>query len=190
VSLACPCCAQIVARVFDEVNIPGRVLRAAEEEAASALATGGIALRWTDCSHEQACRAPLAPNELVIVIRLSRPATVTSRKGEVLGNAAGPQGGSGVYAWVWYDEVRRAAAIAGLTTWHDLLGCVIAHEIGHLLLGPDHYGGTVMQANWGLHELALISQQRLGFDAGQRLRMQSRALARCRPSRAGAASRD
>ena len=42
-----------------------------------------------------------------------------------------------------------------------VLGCVITHELGHLLLGtPAHSAAGVMKARWGVEELqrALMSQ--------------------------------
>ena len=170
--------AQVSARIFDEVIMPKKILAAAEKEASFALTTGGIDVTWIDCSRGQACGAPLAANDVIIRIRMSRPDMIKGQHGEILGNAAGPRDGSGVYAWVWYDEVRRSAIGAGFSMWHNLLGCVIAHEIGHLLMGPDHHAGTLMQAHWGAHELDLISKDQLRFDAGQRIRMKARVLAR------------
>ncbi len=175
--------------MFAEAGIPRNVLHSAEDQASFALATGGITVKWIDCSQEYACEAPLLPNEVVIMVKLFRPLTTQGHlKGETLGNAVGPRNGTGVYAWIWYNEIRRAATVAGFVSWHDLLGYVIAHEIGHLLLGPDHCAGTVMQANWRPRELTQIWRRQLRFNDVQRAGMQRCALVRSRSSRFGSAS--
>ena len=36
-----------------------------------------------------------------------------------------------------------------------MLGCAIAHEVGHLLLGPSsHSAGGIMHGEWGSKELS------------------------------------
>jgi hypothetical protein len=50
----------------------------------------------------------------------------------------------------------------------ELLGCVIAHELGHLLLGPGHVPGGVMQAHWSGNELDALRQRRLKFNHTQK----------------------
>jgi hypothetical protein len=165
--------AQISIRVFTDTSVTDSVLTAAEDEAKFVLKTGGIEVTWKDCPKAPGCAAPVLSNQLIILIRPSKPDTFEgSVRGEILGNAAAPRDGSGIYAWIWYDAVKSEARMAEIT-WPDLLGYVIAHEIGHLLLGPAHRAGTVMQARWGQQELDLIARRNLRFDAGQRTRMRT-----------------
>lgn len=51
----------------------------------------------------------------------------------------------GTQAWVFVDRVRAASES------HDyfiILGDVMAHELGHLLLGPGHSASGIMSANY------------------------------------------
>ena len=46
-----------------------------------------------------------------------------------------------------------------------LLGYVLAHELGHVLLRSDsHTAGGLMRADWRPHELAAMLDRHLGFD--------------------------
>jgi len=49
-----------------------------------------------------------------------------------------------------------------------VLGYVLAHEIGHLLLGPGHVEGTIMSAKWDAKVLEAARQRGLTFDRSQR----------------------
>jgi hypothetical protein len=44
-----------------------------------------------------------------------------------------------------------------------LLGYIIAHELGHLLLGPGHAPSGIMRATWDMNDLEAIRQGRLKF---------------------------
>jgi hypothetical protein len=63
-----------------------------------------------------------------------------------------------------------------------LLGHLMAHEIGHLLLGAGNHSPTgLMRARWQQQELELIRRRTLAFTSGQaesiRAQTQERALA-------------
>jgi hypothetical protein len=63
-----------------------------------------------------------------------------------------------------------------------LLGHLMAHEMGHLLLGAgSHSVSGLMRAHWQQHELELVRQRTLAFTSGQvesiRAQAQERVLA-------------
>ena len=54
-----------------------------------------------------------------------------------------------VLATVYYEAVRHAKSDGAEFDIPIILGCVIAHEIGHLLLGSNsHSGSGVMKPRW------------------------------------------
>ena len=82
-----------------------------------------------------------------IVPRSTRPTS------EVFGVAFLSDEGTGCYSDVFYDQAMELHA-----DWHvslsDLLGNVMAHELGHLLLGSNsHSRAGVMRAHWQEEEL-------------------------------------
>ena len=97
----------------------------------------------------------------------------SNTKHEVFGEAFLSAEGTGCYSDVFYDRA------AGLNAeWHvsldDILGNVIAHELGHLLLGSNsHTADGIMRARWQGKEL----RQAGLFNAEQAKRMRGRLRA-------------
>jgi hypothetical protein len=69
-------------------------------------------------------------------------------------------------ASVYYEYAERLAKSDKEVP--TILGCAIAHEVGHLLLGPSsHSGGGIMRGEWGPKELQLALMGRLLFASQQ-----------------------
>jgi hypothetical protein len=74
--------------------------------------------------------------------------------------------------------VRRAKSDDAELDVPLLLGCAIAHELGHLLLGPNgHSAGGIMQGEWEPKQLRLALMGGLVFTSQQSkvLRVAARA---------------
>jgi hypothetical protein len=72
--------------------------------------------------------------------------------------------------------MERLASSDG-TNVANLLGHVAAHEIGHLLLGPNsHAVAGIMQAHWRLHELTGAELTRMVFLDRESQKMKQRLL--------------
>jgi hypothetical protein len=85
----------------------------------------------------------------------------------------GPDG-TGVYSDAFYDRIQQMHRNSGVGEAR-LLGTVIAHEIGHLLLGPHaHSLAGIMCAHWHKEELRLIGIGCMGFTPDQSVRMRAR----------------
>lgn len=81
-------------------------------------------------------------------------------------------GGDSAYAAVSWPAVQRAAA----QTESDpavALGAAMAHEIGHLLLGPEHSRTGIMSARLGFHEMNLAARGELLLDPNAAIRLAS-----------------
>jgi hypothetical protein len=85
---------------------------------------------------------------------------------DAMGSAAvGADGGR--IAYVLYDRVAAAAAAAAWPL-EDLLGIVVAHEIGHLLLPHGaHSPDGLMQARWDVSELRRRGRRPFGLTGAQ-----------------------
>jgi hypothetical protein len=68
-------------------------------------------------------------------------------------------------AVVYYDYLPRIpGGQSNLSDTAVILGCVIAHELGHLLLGDHgHSIAGIMQARWGVEQTRLALMSRLSF---------------------------
>jgi hypothetical protein len=109
--------------------------------------------------------------------------------GETMGVAA-PDPSGGVDAAVFYPRIQKVAhgSLAGIDI---LLGTVIAHEVGHLLLGNlKHSANGIMCGRWKKKELEMAGLQLLLFtnEEASAIRVEA-AARRCRlPGRCGTPS--
>jgi hypothetical protein len=95
---------------------------------------------------------------------------------EVFGVAFLSADGEGCYSDVFYDRAvgLHADRKIGLA---EILGSVMAHELGHLLLGSNSHAGTgIMRAHWQGEDLRLVSRGGLWFtkDEGSHMRRKLR----------------
>jgi hypothetical protein len=72
----------------------------------------------------------------------------------------------GCLATIFYPRVEDVASEV-----HDpmtrILGHVIAHELGHLLLGPAHSSSGIMQGTWSHEALRFMDRNPLLFTSSQ-----------------------
>ncbi len=128
-------------------------------------------------SETLACASVEWPTHLAVrVVSGSRLAT-----NEVFGVAFLSADGEGCYSDVFYDRVMELHA-----NWNvslpDTLGNVMAHELGHLLLGSNsHSGMGIMRAHWQSEELRRLSLGGLWFTNQQADHMTGK-LHRARPA--------
>jgi hypothetical protein len=98
--------------------------------------------------------------------------------GDIFGSALLPTNeGFGVVANVYADRTRE---LADRREFEVILGWVIAHELGHLLLGEHgHAAAGIMHARWRARDLKPSGQAAMLFlpGEGKRIRAQVRARA-------------
>lgn len=161
---------QIRVRLYNQARVPEEELTGAELQASRLLQSVGIHTIWINCTDQDiapsACQLAYQPFDLVLRI------VPNSAKLSVPDNAFGlalvaDVDYSGVYAYVFYDPVRRLAAEHGASR-SVILGHVFAHELGHLLLGShSHSRNGLMTADWYGPQLRKAFQGGLRFDKSQ-----------------------
>jgi len=166
--------------VRDFAGIPDATLRGAETQAEGILGTAGVPIAWVEQPAYDTSRTP-RPTELVVDVL---PADVTRRNLDpgALGYAVPPQSGPfGSYAGILYGRVQQVSATG--TSASVVLGYAIAHELGHLLLGPGRHAlSGVMKANWAHADLVLAAEGRFGFQPAERQRLRKNFLLRLEAS--------
>ena len=95
---------------------------------------------------------------------------------EVFGVAFLSADGAGCYSDVFSDQAMELHA-----SWNvalaDILGNVMAHELGHLLLGSNSHSGIgIMRAHWQGEELRRLARGSLWFTNEQADRMRGRLI--------------
>lgn len=140
-------------RLVNEAAVPPRILTAAQREAAYILKSLCVDLEWhselgTDAIEMRITPAPIGPDipQGALGITFLDPTSTNRRT-------------------VFFSRVRALGRTYGrLVTLPGLLGCVLAHEIGHLLLGSrTHSREGIMIPNFERAELLKAGQRGLLF---------------------------
>jgi hypothetical protein len=146
----------ITVLVFNFRQAPIETLAKAEKEAGRILEQGGVPVTWRDCpTGTEPCRK--GPGRVFVLAMMAGPV-----QNKFLDTISGYALLPAHLATVYYDYLPRIPG--GESNKNDtalVLGCVIAHELGHLLLGGHgHSIAGIMQAHWGIEQTqrALMSQ--------------------------------
>jgi hypothetical protein len=167
--LTCTAREPLPIKLFNDAGVGDDVLHQAKEEAAWLLKLTCLDLTWVPClvvsrSNLTPCQAPVRAIELHI---LSSPGTNDFSE-EAMGIAI-PHLGTGDHAGVFLSRVRQIAARnAGIIDVGNLLGYVMAHEIGHVLLrSTTHSSEGLMRAEFRPADLKKAGQRQLKFTPEQ-----------------------
>ena len=161
---------EVTVHYYNEARIPERALAEAIETANSAMRRAEIKVRWVNCYAEpQNCRTANTL-QVSVVDTMSEVRTPSFS----MGYSLLPQTGNGVYAKVMWNRVLQYAKAFDLPAT-KVLGNVIAHEIGHLLLGTgEHSHGGIMKARWSGSEKTALAGGRLAFQGHEAAKMRRR----------------
>jgi hypothetical protein len=155
--------------------VPSATLVAAEGEANKILGGAGAHVDWVHCldatpprDKRELCdggMTPQTPNLRLI------SGSNKFQEAE-FGYTAIP-----VLITIYYEKiVRRAHRDSADAELPVMLGCVMAHELGHLLLrAPGHSAKGVMQPGWGAAQIHQALTGNLLFTKDQAVRIQSQA---------------
>ncbi len=151
--------------VFNDAGISSEILKQAERVASRVFEESGIHVDWVNCavptedrSDEITCPRVTFPDHLHLrIVRHS-----LNLKDSILGISYISDDGRGFFV-----------------CQPIILGHVMAHEIGHLLLGINsHSPWGIMRAHWNQGELALATKCMLLFTEPQSHRMTERLRTR------------
>ena len=151
----------LTVRLYNTSGIPSDLLVAARDAADSILRDTGINVTFRLCGQRaggtDSCDEPLKRSEVVVRV-IDTPAFNATLHPEAYGvTYIVKETNRGWLATVFSDRVRAAAERVGVDAG-IVLGRVMAHEVGHLLLGIDYHGANgVMRAEWSddtLHHAA------------------------------------
>lgn len=158
--------------VYNDAGVPGNALTRAEQRATDIFSRVGIGIVWLNCTDggSSPCSLPAKPTYLALrLIPMTRRPTSDAAGVAYLGSD-----GSGRYADVFWRQVQDLGVSSNVDAGL-ILGSVMAHELGHLLLGSNaHAVNGIMQARWQNWELRRINMGSLGFLPNQGRRIRTR----------------
>ena len=165
--------------MYDYAGLHPRLLNQALAAAGNILRDAGLDVAPIICTQAEspaACRQ--SPGPLNIPVRIV-PKPVPSEDYRTLGYA------SSQYITVNYSRVEELADHADVYL-DRLLACVVAHELGHVLLGPDSHSATgIMAAHLTGKELQQVRVMFIGFLPFQKQQMMAYLLAQMREAGTG-----
>ncbi|MDA1237233.1 MAG: hypothetical protein O3A53_20875 [Acidobacteria bacterium] len=176
---------QITVRLYDYANMAQEVLERARRQAAHIYRRAGLRLSWEICpisddaareNRDCSRRADAATIRMSILSKIM--AKKMANKSTEFGYAVALANGHGVIAGIFYERTVREADSVGIAR-HTMLGHTIAHEIGHLLLGPgSHSTQGIMTPNWTQREIYLAGMNTFVFTESQATKIKAQARAR------------
>jgi hypothetical protein len=191
---------ELTVRVYNYEGVPKGILQRAQDIAARTFESAGVRLEWTACPVEAGtghqypgCARQMGKRDVILRILPAAPQS-RAKQGDVFGVALIPlTGRPGKFASIYFDRVEQA-------TWKSLkgstdgifaksfpsslctsitLGMVMAHELGHLLLGANsHSKRGVMRSSWNRGDLEDAFFGRQTFTDRQAKRIRANLLGR------------
>jgi hypothetical protein len=168
----------VMVRLYSEVQLPGKTLAQAEQEAVRIFHQAGIEAIWVQCETFKAATDPrcyLAPGGKRLVMRIVDKGS--SAGDSVFGMAfLSETDGHGAYSDVFFGSVEKLHGECGASMGR-VLGHVMAHELGHLLLGSKAHAVTgIMRPHWYGEQLSAISKGALFFTPEEAILMRKRLV--------------
>jgi hypothetical protein len=178
--------------VYDFAETPPDILAKTKMEAAAVYKSIGVDIDWLTCSVSRsgAALAPgcnaFGPDRLEVRLLPESKTRLLNPAPSDLGRALlSDHDGFGTVAFVFAD---RAKGFGSSPDWAygPVLGHIVAHELGHLLLGRGaHSLDGIMHTRWGSPEIVRSLQRQMLFTKQQSERIRAQVLARMAHSRAG-----
>ena len=166
--------ATIIIRVYSEVALSTKVLSQAEGEGFRIFQQAKVPTVWLNCKtsfNPTDSRCEDAPDGKHLVLRIV-PKALTAA--DSIFGMAFLAGESGVYGDVFFDSVEGLHRNSG-TSIARVLGHVMAHEVGHLLLGSDSHSPVgIMCPHWHSEQLRRVGMGALFFTPEQSRAMRAR----------------
>jgi hypothetical protein len=167
----------LTVRIYDRVGLRPAWLPRAQAAARHVFDEIGVRTTWVECTPGQdetsACAQAPTPTDAFVLI-VPRPTRAHARMSGMMGLAVLPEHGPGSHVYVFHDRVQALAAEYRQVDGSVILGHVIAHEIGHLLLGTNSHSRTgIMSARWFRGELRRLEKGGLLFAVPEPMRIRA-----------------
>lgn len=167
---------QVTVFVSDNANVPEQLVLAAEQNATSAFRYAGVDLKWINCetgggdSWQASCGDAFTNTRLMV--RLIPHARTLA---DGIFGVSFLDHDAGSYADIFFEPIRRFHEQNQGISLAPILGDVLAHELGHLLLGSNsHSRDGIMQPHWTKEQLQQVAMGRMRFNKEQATRMRTR----------------
>ena len=167
---------QVTVFVNDSASAPERIVLAAEQNAGRVFHQAGVEVEWVNCgahdgnrSHTQCGDNMMSPGLVVCIIPHARTL------GDDIFGVSFVDHDSGTYADLFFEPIEQLHQQNRDISLAPILGDVLAHELGHLLLGSNaHSRDGIMQPHWTREQLHGVAMGQMRFSKEQAARMRTR----------------
>ncbi|MBI3279861.1 MAG: hypothetical protein HYZ57_08480 [Acidobacteria bacterium] len=177
--------AELTVLLYNCVNLNTSVVSEALDQASRVLGNAGVLIKPAACDEAgggaDRCAATGRPTTVVVRIYTSPQRALRNMDLNSFGFAlpsSAPE--FGFFAAVFYDRIRLLSNPSP-TMLGRVLGHVVAHEVGHLLLTMrGHTASGLMKVPWDKKQLERIDQGSLLFSSAEAAQIRANVLARMR----------
>lgn len=156
------------------------ILARAEREAGRIMVKAGLRVVWLECPRAASTADPPEPCQRAAEDTDMRLRVLSAPVQNEFGDSVFGFSNHPVLASVFYEHaVRRAKSDDAEFEIPMILGGVIAHELGHLLLGSNRHSDVgIMQPRWTRSQVRQLTKGMLLFTTEQSMLMRSEARRR------------
>jgi hypothetical protein len=186
---------RLTLRIYNYAKVDDHILFRAKSITERLFQYGAVETMWLDCpispdeiQSNPTCGAKPPADHLVLNLLPRSMSRKYELKRGVFGFALSSKDGTpGAYVSLFYERVLDLAYHGGVGTSFDhgqtiILGHMMAHEVGHMLLGPNSHGekgvmsfpwnpGTLRLAERGLLEFTMAERKRIRAELEQRTQL-------------------
>jgi hypothetical protein len=169
----------LIVQVYNWASVAPQILTGAEGDATRIFRATGVVVSWLNCplsipeaEANPICIEPCPPSRFAVRINSEMPVNLAKT------SLAVALSESGIYATIYYPRVDEYTK-AGSATHSQILGHAMAHEMGHLLLGPvPHARFGIMRGEWTAEDLQSITMGAFLFSPHQSALIRQAAMRR------------
>ena len=161
--------------VMNDADASTHLLLDAERQAARVLLQAGVDVEWVNRSRSSTFYGDEDFGVRGLIVRIVPRARTLNT--EVFGVSFLDPAGNGTYADIFLEPIVRIRGVNHDVSTATILGNVMTHEVGHLLLGSNaHTPSGIMRGHWEHDDLLGIRAAEMQFTKEQAQRIKGKVL--------------